>query len=59
MDQPVLIVNAPELDDASAEKIVEFLYNFLGVFENHYYPQLLRHARQQEKEKLMAFLDRL
>lgn len=43
MDSPVLIVEAPILDDESAANAYEFLQNLMLAFDAHYYPQLQRH----------------
>lgn len=42
MDHPVLIIEAPELDDASIAKLHDFIHELLMAFEEHYYHQLRR-----------------
>lgn len=45
MDNPKLIVEAPILDDESAVKIFDFLYDLTLSFESCYYKQLLRRSQ--------------
>jgi hypothetical protein len=42
MDKPVLLIEAPELDDKEAASAYCFLQELLLGFESHYYPQLRR-----------------
>jgi hypothetical protein len=56
MNQSVLIVEVPELDDKSVAKLNDFIYEFLRAFESHYYPQLARYAHRQENKKFENFL---
>ena len=47
MDRPVLIVEAPLLDDDAVVEMKEFLYAFINAFENLYDFQLKRHSDQK------------
>ena len=46
MDNPVLIIEAPILDDESVVKIYDFLQNLIFAFDAHYYVQLQRYSRK-------------
>ena len=48
MDNPVLIVEAPILNDEAAKIVYAFLQNLVLAFESHYYPQLGRDCRSHE-----------
>ena len=42
MDRPVLIIEAPELDDKALMSLQTFLHELTLAFESHYYTQLQR-----------------
>jgi hypothetical protein len=56
VDNPVLIVEAPILDDESISKIYEFLQNLTFAFDAHYYKQLRRYDRSKDSLDGPAFL---
>jgi len=47
MDKPVLIIEAPELNDEAATIVLDFLQDILNAFDAHVYYQ-----RQQNKQLL-------
>lgn len=47
MDKPVLIIEAPELDDEAATTVLDFLQDILNAFDSHVYYQ-----RQRNKQLL-------
>jgi len=56
VDNPVLIVEAPILDDESITKIYEFLQNLTFAFNAHYYKQLRRYDRSKDSPDGPDFL---
>lgn len=46
MDNPVLVVPAPNLDDETAVKVFGFLQRLTDAFEANYYTQLERYYRK-------------
>lgn len=48
MDKPVLIIEAPELDDDGAASVYHFLQELVLAFESHYYAQLVRQERNRQ-----------
>ena len=46
MDNPMLVVEAPILDDETAVKVFRFLQRLTDTFEANYYTQLERHYRK-------------
>lgn len=40
MDKPVIIIEAPELDDRGVANVRAFLYEILLAFDSHYYHRL-------------------
>ncbi len=53
MDSPVLIVEAPLLDDESTKNVYAFLQNLTLAFESHYYPQLVRGCRTNNTDHVI------
>jgi hypothetical protein len=49
MDKPVLMFEAPLLNDETAAKVQEFLYALMDVIDEHYYPQITRHYRSKAR----------
>jgi hypothetical protein len=47
MDKPVLIIEAPELNDEAATIVLDFLQDILNAFDSHVYYQ-----RQRNKQLL-------
>jgi len=47
MDKPVLIIEAPELNDEAAAIVLDFLQDILNAFDSHVYYQ-----RQRNKQLL-------
>lgn len=54
MDKPILIVEAPELDDDAAARVYEFLQDLVLGFEAHYYTQLVRRERNRQVPDLQS-----
>lgn len=50
MDNPVLTIEAPILDDESAAHVHQFLQDLTLAFESCYYKQLVRHNRNCEPD---------
>jgi hypothetical protein len=55
MDKPVLIIEAPELDDDAADRVLDFLQELINAFDVHYYfrkkqCQKLLHCRHRSDE---------
>ncbi len=46
MDKPVLIIQAPELNDESVVGIYIFLQELIMAFESHYFQQLREHHQE-------------
>lgn len=46
MDNPMLVVEAPNLDDETAVKVLGFLQRLTDTFEANYYTQLERYYRK-------------
>ena len=46
MDNPVLVVEAPILDDETAVKVFRFLQRLTDTFEANYYAQLEKYYRK-------------
>lgn len=46
MEQPVLVIDAPELSDEGAASVNNFLQEFILAFESHYYCQLQRYHKR-------------
>ena len=44
MDKPVIIIEAPELNDEAVTSVYQFLQDLVLAFESHYYLQLVRHG---------------
>ena len=49
MDNPVLIIEAPKLNDESAASIQEFLHALMSAIDAHYYQQITRHYRNKTR----------
>ena len=46
MDNPVLVVEAPDLDDETAVKVFGFLQRLADTFEANYYTQMKRYYQK-------------
>jgi hypothetical protein len=51
VDNPVLLIEMPELSNESAFALCEFLYTLTASFESHYDQQLREYYRLQEEER--------
>lgn len=51
VDNPVLIIDMPELSNESAFVLCEFLHIVTVSFESHYDRQLREHYQLQEQER--------
>ena len=51
MSTPIL--TPPELDDETASKLNDFLYELLEAFESHYCYQILRHHRNLRAHRML------
>lgn len=49
MDNPVLFIEMPELNNESAFALCEFLHTLAASFESHYDRQLREYYQQQEE----------
>lgn len=47
------ILTPPELDDETAVKLNDFLYEILEAFESHYCHQILRHYRNLRAHRML------
>ena len=47
---PIIIFRPPNLSDEVACELMNFFEEFVLVLENHYYDQIKRHVRKQNKE---------
>jgi len=47
------ILTPPELDDETAAKLNDFLYELLEAFESHYCYQILRHHRNLRTQRML------
>jgi len=54
MDRSVLIVEAPELDDESVQKIQAFLHELQLAFESNYLPQLRQQVKRSSRTESLA-----
>lgn len=45
MDKPVLIIEAPELNDEAATIVLDFLQDILNAFDSHVYYQRQRNKK--------------
>ena len=45
-------ITPPKLDDETAVKINDFLYELLDAFESHYCYQILRHHRNLRAQRM-------
>lgn len=45
MDKPVLVIEAPELNDEAAAIVLDFLQEFINAFDVHFYHRLQRHKQ--------------
>jgi len=43
MDNPVIIIDAPELSDEGVASVMAFLHEIILAFESHYMHQLNKH----------------
>ncbi len=55
--QPLLLTDPPELSDQAASEMLEFLYQLLTAFENHYANQLRRYHEPSEPPQPDLFED--
>ncbi|OGT44748.1 MAG: hypothetical protein A3E82_01125 [Gammaproteobacteria bacterium RIFCSPHIGHO2_12_FULL_38_11] len=46
MDNPMLVIEAPNLDDETAVKVFGFLQRLADTFEANYYTQMERYYRK-------------
>ena len=51
MNTPILTL--PKLDDETAAKLNDFLYEILDAFEAHYCYQILRHHRDLRAHRML------
>ena len=51
MNTPILTL--PELDDETAAKINDFLYEIVEAFESHYCHQILKHYRDLRAHRML------
>ena len=56
MRKSIIKIEAPKLNDESAESLHNFLYELLDVFESHYYCQLQRHQRHLSRTRFLENL---
>lgn len=59
MDKPILIIEAPELDDKTAIIVLDFLQDILNAFDAHFYYQRqqnrqLRHRMNNDEDKSVS-----
>lgn len=47
-----LMLTPPELDDETAVKLNNFLYELLEAYETHYYHQIRRYQRELRVQRL-------
>lgn len=58
MDRPVIIIDAPELDDKTTVCVQNFLHELLLAFEGHYLHQLKRaHQHANVRVNIPGFND--
>ena len=50
MDKPVLIIDAPELNDEAVASVQGFLQELMLAFESHYYHRLQRYYRRPPED---------
>ncbi len=49
-EESVIILEVSPLSDEAVNSVCEILYNFVSAFENHFAPQLRRHAKKVERD---------
>ena len=54
-----LMLTPPELDDETAVKLNDFLYELLEAFETHYCHQIRRYQRDLRVQRVQNELDNL
>ena len=52
-----MLIDPPELSDQAASEMLDFLYEFISAFENHYVNQLRRHHQPIEPPEPDLFED--
>ena len=50
MDNPVLIIEMPDLSDEAVARLEEFFHAVINTFENQYSFQLKRHYQKLQEE---------
>ncbi len=55
--QSLLFVEPPELSDKTASEMLDFLYQLINAFENHYAAQLRRYYTQNNRSQADLFED--
>ncbi len=55
--QSLLFVEPPELSDKTASEMLDFLYQLINAFENHYAAQLWRYYTQNNRSQADLFED--
>ena len=55
--QSLLFVEPPELSDKTASEMLDFLYQLINAFENHYAAQLRRYYAQDNHSQADLFED--
>lgn len=53
----LFLADPPELSDEAASEMLDFLYNLITAFENHYANQLPRYHQDAETPQLNLFED--
>ena len=51
------MLTPPELDDETAVKLNDFLYELLEAFETHYYHQMRRYQRDLRIQQMQHILE--
>lgn len=47
----LMFVDPPRLSDQAASELLEFLYEIINAFENHYADQLRRYHHEQQRDR--------
>ncbi len=53
----LMLADPPELDDKTVFEMLDFLYEFISAFENHYAHQIRRYDPDPRNEWFQEFLD--
>jgi hypothetical protein len=55
--QSLILIDPPQLSDEAASEMLDFLYELLTAFENHYANQLRRYQQSSEPPEPDLFED--